>query len=141
MSSEFEIPVKSSLETQKFIAMTRIKVSLLICLFSSSMEEITQALTCLLQNIENENEAMNDYIKKHLVEMDSVNTVFSLLGNMKMKADSVGLIVDFLLIMSSNGEHYKGFMLEMGEEKRIEVKILGFKEINERDKAADEDFL
>ena len=116
--------MKNSLETQKFILMNRIKLSLLICLFSTSIEEINQALECLLQNIDNENEAMNDYIKKNLLDIDCVNIIFSLIPIVRMNLESISFIIDFLLNMSSNGEHYKGFIIELCEEKRIDVKFL-----------------
>ena len=83
--------------------------------------EINQALECLLQNIDNENEAMNDYIKKNLLDIDCVNVIFSLIPNVRMNLESIGFIVDFLLNMSSNGEHYKGFIMELSEERRIDV--------------------
>ena len=101
--------------------MNRIKLSLLICLFSVNIAEINQALECLLQNIDNENEAMNDYIKKNLLEIDCFSVIFSLIPNVRMNLESIGFIIDFLLNMSSNGEHYKGFIMELSEERRIDV--------------------
>lgn len=119
--SSFEIPIKNSLENQKFIIIIRIKLCLLICLLSSNHDEINQALEGLFQNINNENEAMNDYMKKILLENDSINIIFSLIPNIRTKFNSMSLIIDLLLNMSSNGEHYKGFILEISEENRIEV--------------------
>ena len=119
--NSFEIPNKNSLEIQKFIIMIRIKLSLLICLLSSSISEICQALECLFRNINNENEAMNDYMKKNLLETDCINIIFSLVPNIRMNSKAISLIIDLFLNLSSNGEHYKGFIMEISEENRIEV--------------------
>lgn len=120
----FEIPVKNSLENQKFAIMTRIKISLLICLVCSNPDDITNALEILSQSICNENEVMNDHMKKQLINSDAINIVFNLFPYFKNNTAAIILIADFLLNMSSNGEHYKNFITEISEESRSEVIFL-----------------
>ena len=117
----YEIPLKNSLEVQKFILMIRIKLSLLILLFSTNFSEIDEILQFLLQNINNENEAMNDYMKKNMLDNDAINVLFSIIKIFHSNLQSVTFIIDILLNMSSNGEHYKGFIMEISEDRNFEV--------------------
>lgn len=117
----FEIPVKNSLENQKFAILTRMKISLLICLVCSNPIEITNALEILSQSICNENEVLNDHLKKQLINSDAINIVFNLFPYFKNNTSLIILIADLLLNMSSNGEHYRNFITEISEESRSEV--------------------
>lgn len=122
LQNSFEIPIKTSLESQKYIILTRVKISLLICLLSSNPLEINFVIGVLLQSINNENETMNDYMKKQILDAEAFTIIFPLLNKLKNDFSTVSLIADILLNMSSNGEHYKDFILEISQEERVEVQ-------------------
>lgn len=117
----FEIGTKNTLENQKYILMIRIKLVLTSMILDKNKKETEFYFECLKNDINNENETMNDFIKKYILENEGLNICFWLIERNINDKNAVGIFLDILLIMSGNGSHYKFFISEISFGNRIDV--------------------
>ena len=117
----FEVGTNNTLENQKYILMIRIKLVFISMILDKTKKETEFYFECLKNDINNENEAMNDFIKKYILENEGLNICFWLIERNNNEKNAVGMLIDILLIMSGNGSHYKFYISEISLGNRLNV--------------------
>lgn len=119
----FEINTPNNLENQKFMIMIRINLVMISLLLNKNKKDVEFYLDCLIKDINNENEAMNEFMMKFLLECEFLNILFFLIENNIQDVANVTTFIDILLNMSGNGVHYKDFIVEISFFNRFNVNI------------------
>ena len=115
-----------TLENQKYTQSTRINIHLLIILLSPSPRDTQTALRNLNLDLNNESEALNEFLKKYIIMASGIKLILWRLENSRSDMQIVSNAVDMLLNLSTAGVHYDDYINELSDEDSIRTIFLLF---------------
>ena len=110
-----------TLETQKYLQITRLYSSLTTVLLAGSKKEQLLGLQSLIVDLNVDNPKIAEFLRVFLIENDGLNVLFWILKTFVDDFDILQVTTDILLSLNYNGAHYRSFIEIISKEENIEV--------------------
>jgi len=110
-----------TLETQKYMQITRLYTSLSTVLLAGNRKEQLLGLQSLVVDLNVDNPKIAEFLRVFLIENDGLNVLFWILQNFVDDFEVLQVATDILLSLNYNGAHYRSFIETISKEENIEV--------------------
>jgi len=112
-----------TLETQKYMQITRLYTSLSTVLLAGNRKEQLLGLQSLVVDLNVDNPKIAEFLRVFLIENDGLNVLFWILQNFVDDFEVLQVATDILLSLNYNGAHYRSFIETISKEENIEVEL------------------
>lgn len=111
-----------NLETQKYLQITRLYVSLTVALLARSKKEQLLGLQSLIVDLNIDNVKIAEFLRLFLIENDGLNILLWIMKSQISDFDIVQITSDILLSLNYNGAHYRAFIETISRDENIVVR-------------------